>query len=154
MLPKLIDFIQKNHPKIPLDDWLDSKYISLNNAQLKKIAQAIKNKELTNKPASACPATDLIFHFGSTLILIKKQTNGQYIYQAELAWQADFQSVHSTREKDKGFHFINFAFDDDFVITLLPTQKTLENTFIDKQGNQKVVDKAMPVLKAFMSAIS
>lgn len=154
MLPRLIGFIKQNYPDANLSEWLDGKYVQLTDSQLKKIANAIHTGELIDKPASKCPAEQLIFHFGDTLILIKKAQDGQYAYQAELAWETDFQSIHSVRNKDKGFYFINFGFDDDYKTTLLPTQKTLENTFVDEQGNQIVLDKSMPVLKAFMLAIS
>lgn len=153
MLPKLITFIKENYPDANLSEWLDSKYIHLSDAQLKKVAQAVNSGELSTKPASACPASQLIFHFGSTLILIKKD-DGDSAYLAELAWETDFKSTHSVRDKDKGFHFINFSFDDDFETTMLPTQKTLEGIFIDEAGNQKVIDKSMPILKAFVCAIT
>lgn len=154
MLAKLIKFIKENYPKSELQDWLDSKYIQLSDAQLKKIADAIATGELITKPASTCPAQQLIFHFGQTLILIKKDNSNQSSYICELAWETDFQAIHSKRDKDKGFHFINFSFDDDFQAVLLPTEKSMEGVFVQADGDRKIVDKILPVLQAFISAIS
>ncbi len=154
MLVKLIEFIRQNHPNTNVGEWLDSKYIHLNNTQLKKIADAYHNGSINTKPATKCPAKQLILHFGNTLILFKKSNNAKFAYHAELAWETDFLSIHSTRNKDKGFHFINFAFDNHYQAKLLPTQKTLKQMVTDKKGNQEIMNKSMLIVKAFLSAIS
>jgi hypothetical protein len=130
--------------------------LSINvNPQLKQIADALNNNELQNKPASNCDAENFIFHFGNTLILVQKNTtDSSAIYQAELAWETDFLAVHSTRNKGKGFYFIAFEFDDDYQVTLKTTDKLLENQIRNIEQDQALIDKTMPVLKGFMSAIS
>ncbi len=155
MLKKLVAFLENNHPNSNINDYLDAKYIQLNDAQLKQIAGALQNGELTNKPASSCTADRFIFHFGKTIILAQKDHNdSSAIYQAELAWETDFLAIHSTRNKGKGFYFIAFEFDDDYQVTLKETDKVLEDQVRNEAQNQAVIDKAMPVLKGFMSAIS
>jgi hypothetical protein len=122
---------------------------------LKQIADALNNNELQIKPASNCDAENFIFHFGNTLILVQKNTtDSSAIYQAELAWETDFLAVHSTRNKGKGFYFIAFEFDDDYQVTLKTTDKLLENQIRNIEQDQALIDKTMPVLKGFMSAIS
>ncbi|MBE8189739.1 MAG: hypothetical protein HAW58_02465 [Candidatus Thioglobus sp.] len=155
MLKKLVEFIKNNHPNSNIDDYLDAKYIQLNDAQLKQIAQALHNSELKSKPASSCNSERFIFHFGKTIILVQKDSSDSAaIYQAELAWETDFLAIHSTRNKGKGFYFIAFEFDDDYKISLKKTDKILEDQVRNDEQNQAVIDKAMPVLKGFMQAIS
>lgn len=154
MLKKLIKFIEDNYPNSNSNEWLDSKYIHLNDTQLKKIADAYHDGNIVEKTASNCPATQLIFHFGNTLVLIKKSTKKGQSYLAELAWEADFQSTHSVRQKDKGFHFINFALDNHYQLTLLPSDKKLVDTFVDEKLAEKIAHKSLPIIKVFMCAIS
>lgn len=155
MLKKLVKFLENNYPNSNIDDYLDSKYIQLNNAQLKQIASALNNGELKNKPASSCNAKKFIFHFGDTLILVQKDnSDSSAIYQAEFAWETDFLAVHSTRNKGKGFYFIAFEFDDDYQITLKDTDKILETQIRNIKQEQELIDKTIPILKGFMSAIS
>ncbi|MCH9645435.1 MAG: hypothetical protein K0U08_02165 [Proteobacteria bacterium] len=155
MLDKLIEYIKNNHPESDVDAYLDAKYIQLNNAQLKQIADALERGDLSSTPASNCGASHFIFHFGSTLILVQKDTtDSSAAFTAELAWETDFLSVRSVRDKAKGFYFINFEFDDDYQVTLLETQKIIEGHVNNTEKNQAIVDKLMPVLKGFMTAIS
>ncbi len=155
MLNKLITFLQNNHPGSDINAYLDAKYIQLNNEQLKQIADAIDSGELNTKKASNCSANHFIFHFGSTLILVQRdKTESNAIYQAELAWETDFLSVRSIRDKAKGFYFINFEFDDDYNITLKESKKVIKDQINNTEKNQQVVEKIMPVLEGFMSAIS
>ncbi|MCH9745527.1 MAG: hypothetical protein K0U04_02235 [Proteobacteria bacterium] len=155
MLNKLVEYIQNNHPDTNIDDYLDAKYIQLNNTQLKQIADALESGELTASPASNCGASHFIFHFGGTIILLQKDTTeSNAVYTAELAWETDFLSVRSVRDKAKGFYFINFEIDDDYQTKLLDTQKIIKGHVNNNEKNQKIVDKVMPVLKGFMNAIS
>lgn len=155
MLKKLVEFLKNNHPDSNIDDYLDAKYIQLTNPQLKQIAEAIQSGEVKNKPASSCSAEKFIFHFGSTIILVQKDnSDSSAAYQAELSWETDFLAVHSTRNKGKGFYFIAFEFDDDYQVTLKETDKFLEDQIRNENQNQELVNKAMPVLKGFMLAIS
>ncbi len=155
MLKKLVEFLKNNYPDSNINDYLDAKYIQLSNPQLKQIADAIKTGELTIKPASSCTAERLIFHFGDTIILLQKDhNNSSAVYQAELAWHTDFLAIHSTRNKGKGFYFIAFEFDDDYHFSLKTTDKTLAEQVHHEEQNQDLIDKAMPVLKGFMSAIA
>ncbi|ALE52994.1 hypothetical protein SP60_07185 [Candidatus Thioglobus autotrophicus] len=155
MLNKLVEYIKNNHPDTNVDAYLDAKYIQLNNTQLKQIADALESGELATSPASSCGANHFIFHFGSTIILLQKDTTeSNAVYTAELAWETDFLSVRSVRDKAKGFYFINFEFDDDYQTTLLDTQKIIEGHVNNSEKNQQIVDKVMPVLKGFMNAIS
>ena len=155
MLNKLVEYIKNNHPDTNIDDYLDAKYIQLNNTQLKQIADALERGDLPTTPASSCGANHFIFHFGSTIILVQKDTtDSAAAYTAELAWETDFLSVRSVRDKAKGFYFINFEFDDDYQISLLETQKIIDGNVNNIEKNQQIVDKVMPVLKSFMLAIS
>lgn len=155
MLKKLIKFLENNYPESNINDYLDAKYIQLSNPQLKQIADALSADKLQIKPASNCGADNFIFHFGDTLILVRKDTaNSSVIYQAELAWETDFLAVHSTRNKGKGFYFIAFEFDDNYQLTLKATDKSLEDQIRNIVQDQALVDKTMPILKGFMSAIS
>ncbi len=155
MLKRLIKFLQNNYPDSNIDEYMDAKYIALTNPQLKQIADALDSGELTIKPASNCSANNFIFHFGSTTILVQRDnTDSSAIYQAELAWETDFHSVQSIRDKGKGFYFINFEFDDDYQISLKDTDKHIQDQVINEQKNQELLDKTMPILKGFMSAIS
>lgn len=155
MLDKLIEYIKNNHPESDINAYLDAKYIQLNNAQLKQIADALERGDLSSTPASNCGASHFIFHFGSTLILVQKNTtDSSAAFTAELAWETDFLSVRSVRDKAKGFYFINFEFNDDYQVTLLETQKIIEGHVNNAEKNQAIVDKIMPVLKGFMTAIS
>lgn len=155
MLKKLLAFLQNNYPDSNINDYLDAKYIQLSNPQLKQIADALSADELEIKPASNCTAEHFIFHFGNTLILLQKDTSSSAaVYQAELAWETDFLAIHSTRNKGKGFYFIAFEFDDNYQILMKETDKKLDDQVINKAQNQALIDKAMPILKAFMSAIS
>ncbi len=155
MLKRLVEFLKNNHPDANIEEYLDAKYIQLNNPQLKQIANALQSGELNTTPASNCSASHFIFHFGSTLVLLQKDTtNSDAIYQAELAWETDFLSVRSVRDKAKGFYFINFAFDDDYNTTLQETKKTIKGHVSNVTKNQEIIDKIMPVLKGFMSAIT
>jgi hypothetical protein len=155
MLNKLIEFLKNNHPDSNIDDYLNAKYLQLTNPQLKQIADALSSGELQIKPASSCSTDRFIFHFGNTLILVQKDnTDSSAVYQAELSWETDFMAVHSTRNKGKGFYFIAFEFDDDYQVTLKETDKFLEDQVRNDDQNQELIDKAMPVLKGFMSAIS
>ncbi|ABL02385.1 hypothetical protein Rmag_0640 [Candidatus Ruthia magnifica str. Cm (Calyptogena magnifica)] len=155
MLKRLVEFLKNNYPNYNIKEYLDAKYIQLNNPQLKQIANALQSGELNTKPASNCSASHFIFHFGSTLVLLQKYTaNSDAIYQAELAWETDFISVRSVRNKVKGFYFINFEFDDDYNTTLQETKKTIEGHVNNTDKNQEIINKIMPVLKGFMSAIS
>ena len=54
----------------------------------------------------------------------------------------------------KIIEFIAFEFDDDYQVTLKETDKLLEDQVRNEEQNQELIDKAMPVLKGFMSAIS
>lgn len=155
MLKRLLEFLKNNYPDSNINDYLDAKYIQLTNPQLKQIANALDSSELKNKSASNCTADNFIFHFGNTLVLLKKDlSNSSAIYQAELAWETDFLAIHSTRNKGKGFYFIGFEFDDNYQVSLKETDKRLENQIINSEQNQAVIDKTMPVLKGFMLAIS
>jgi hypothetical protein len=155
MLNKLIEFLKNNHPDSNIDDYLNAKYLQLTNPQLKQIADALSSGELQIKPASSCSIDRFIFHFGNTIILVQKDnTDSPAVYQAELSWETDFMAVHSTRNKGKGFYFIAFEFDDDYQVTLKETDKFLEDQVRNDDQNQELIDKAMPVLKGFMSAIS
>ncbi|WP_348676423.1 hypothetical protein [uncultured Candidatus Thioglobus sp.] len=155
MLKRLIKFLENNYPDSNINAYLDAKYIALTSPQLKQIADALKSGELNIRPASDCSANNFIFHFGSTTILVQKDnTSSSVTYQAELAWETDFHSVQSIRDKGKGFYFIAFEFDDDYQISLKDTDKNLQDQVVNKQKNQDLVDKAMPILKGFMSAIS
>lgn len=151
MLKRLIEFLKNNYPNSNIDDFLDSKYIHLEGEKLKKIAEALKSGELQIKPASTCSADNFIFHFGSTLILLKKVANG---FEAELAWETDFLAIHSVREKIKGFYFIKFSFNDDYETTLLETDKKLDGNVHAPEKEQEVLDKIMPIVKGFISAIA
>jgi hypothetical protein len=151
MLKRLIEFLKNNYPNSNIEEYLDSKYISLDGEKLKKIAEALKSGELQIKPASTCSADNFIFHFGSTLILLKKVANG---FEAELAWETDFLAIHSVREKIKGFYFIKFSFNDDYETTLLETDKRSEDQVRSDDKEQEVLDKIMPVVKGFISAIA
>ncbi|MDC9727187.1 MAG: hypothetical protein PSN35_05075, partial [Candidatus Thioglobus sp.] len=94
MLDKLIEYIKNNHPESDINAYLDAKYIQLNNAQLKQIADALERGDLPSTPASNCGASHFIFHFGSTLILVQKNTtDSSAAFTAELAWETDFLSV-------------------------------------------------------------
>jgi len=155
MLNKLVEYIKNNHPDTNVDVYLDAKYIQLNNAQLKQIADALESGELTSTPASNCGANHFIFHFGSTIILLQKDTTeSNAVYTAELAWETDFLSVRSVRDKAKGFYFINFEIDDDYQTTLVETLKIIDGHVHNAEKNQQIVDKVMPVLKGFMNAVS
>jgi len=155
MLKKLIKFLENNYPDSNIGNYLDAKYIQLSGPQLKQIADALNNNELQIKSASDCSAKRFIFHFGNTLILVQKDlTDSSATYQAELAWETDFLAVHSTRNKGKGFYFIAFEFDDDYQATLKTTDKSLEDQIRNIEQDQALIDKTMPVLKGFMSAIS
>ncbi len=151
VLKRLVEFTRLNYPNANLDEWLDSKYIYLNNAQLQKIASALASGELAYSSADKCPAEKIIFHFGDTLIRLKKNKNG---YSAELAWETDFKAIHSTRKKMKGFYFINFAFDNHFKVRILSTDKKPLDNLYDKAGDKKLIEKAMLVVKGFIVAIS
>ncbi|BBB22596.1 conserved hypothetical protein [Abyssogena phaseoliformis symbiont OG214] len=155
MLKRLVEFLKNNYPNANINEYLDAKYIQLNNSQLKQIANALQSGELNTTPVSNCSASHFIFHFGSTLVLLQKDTtNSDAVYQAELAWETDFLSVRSVRDKAKGFYFINFEFDDDYNTTLQETKKTIEGHVNNVAKNQEIIDKVMPVLKGFMSAIT
>lgn len=155
MLKRLVEFLKNNHPNSNIDDYLDAKYIRLNDPQLKQIAKALHSGELQIKPASSCQAERFIFHFGNTIILLKKdKTNSAASYQAELSWETDFLAIHSTRSKGKGFYFIGFEFDDDYQVTLTETDKRLDNQVHNQAQNQALIDKTMPILRGFILAIS
>jgi hypothetical protein len=155
MLKKLVKFLENNHPDSNVNDYLDAKYLQLTPPQLKQIADALNSGELQIKPASSCSSDQFVFHFGGTIILVQKDTtDSSAVYQAELSWETDFLAIHSTRSKGKGFYFIAFEFDDDYQVTLKKTDKFLEDQVRNVEQNQELIDKAMPVLKGFMSAIS
>lgn len=155
MIEKLVKFLKNNYPDSNIDDYLDAKYIQLSNPQLKQIADALSSGELTIKPASSCSADCFIFHFGNTSVLVQKDdSDSSAAYQAEFAWETDFLAVHSTRNKGKGFYFIAFEFDDDYQVTLKDTDKALEDQIRNIEQDQELIDKTMPVLKGFMSAVS
>jgi hypothetical protein len=155
MLKKLVKFLENNHPDSNINDYLDAKYLQLTSPQLKQIADALSSGELQIMPASSCSADKFIFHFGNTIILLQKDTtDSSAVYQAELSWETDFLAIHSTRNKGKGFYFIAFEFDDDYQVTLKECDKLLEDQVRNEEHNQELIDKAMPVLKGFMSAIS
>ncbi|KAA0438500.1 MAG: hypothetical protein FXV80_06260, partial [Candidatus Thioglobus sp.] len=151
----LVKFLKNNYPDSNIDDYLNAKYIKLNSPQLKQIATALDNNELQIKPASSCTAHNFIFHFGDSAVLLQKDdSNSSAVYQAEFAWETDFLAVHSVRNKGKGFYFIAFEFDDDYKTTLKDTAKTLEGQIRNIEQDQELIDKVMPVLKGFMSAVS
>jgi hypothetical protein len=58
------------------------------------------------------------------------------------------------REKIKGFYFIKFSFNDDYQTTLLDTDKILKDQVRNSEKEQEVLDKVMPVVKGFISAIA
>lgn len=155
MIKKLVTFLENNYPNSNINDYLDAKYIQLNNPQLKQIADALKHGELKIKPASSCSAEKFVFHFGDTAILVQKDnSNSTATYQAEFAWETDFLAIHSIRNKGKGFYFIAFEFDDDYQTTLKETDKKLKDQIKNTKKDQQLIDKIMPILKGFMSAIS
>jgi hypothetical protein len=155
MLNRLIEFINNNYPESNVDEYLNAKYINLEDAQLKQIAQAIKTGELTIKKACDCPAKQFVFHFGNTLILLKKDdSTSTACYQAELAWETDFVALHSARNKAKGFYFIAFEFDNNYTPYIKETDKSLKDQIRNDEQHQMVIKKVMPVLSGFMSAIS
>lgn len=155
MLKKLVKFLENNYPDSNIDDYLDAKYIHLSNPKLKQISDALSSAELTIKPASNCSAERFVFHFGNTSVLVQKDnTDSSAVYQAEFSWETDFLAIHSTRNKGKGFYFIAFEFDDNYQVTLKDTDKVLENQIRNIEQDQELIDKAMPVLKGFMLAIS
>lgn len=151
MFKKLIQFLQNNFPETNIDDWLNSKYFHLNDNQLKKIADAIKTKELELKPIEKLPVDSFIFHFSDTFILVKKDKEN---FVAEFAWQTDFLSVHSVKNKDKGFIFIGFTFDKNYQFNLIDCNKNLKDNFVNNNENKKIITKVMPILQGFISAIS
>jgi hypothetical protein len=155
MLQRLIKFLQNNFPESNIDEYLDSKYIHLTGEQLKQIAYAIDDGNLTTKPASSCTADKFIFHFGETLVLVQRaDTESLSSYKAELSWETDFLAIHSTRSKGKGFYFISFEFNEEYQITLKETEKALEGQIRNNDKNIEIINKVMPVLKGFMLAIS
>ncbi len=154
MLKRLVEFLKNNHPDANIEEYLDAKYIQLNNLQLKQIANALNNGKLSTKPALNCNANHFIFHFGSTFILLQKDTtNTSKVYQVELSWETDFLSIRS-RDKTKGFYFINFEFDNNYNTTLQKTKKTIKGHINNTVKNQEIIDKIMPILKGFISAIT
>ena len=84
----------------------------------------------------------------------KDTTESNAVYTAELAWETDFLSVRSVRDKAKGFYFINFEIDDEYQTTLVKTHKIIDGHVHNAEKNQQIVDKVMPVLKGFMNAVS
>ena len=154
MLTRLIEFLQNNFPNSNIDEYLDTKYIQLQNDQLKKIVTTMRSGELEIKNASRCSADNFILHFGSTLILVKQSAISSVTYDSELAWETDFKSIDSTKDTVKGFYFIKFNFDDGYNITLLETDKREENQVRNEHQENEVITKIMPILKGFMSAIS
>jgi hypothetical protein len=84
----------------------------------------------------------------------KNTTDSNATYTAELAWETDFLSVRSVRDKAKGFYFINFEFDNNYQTTLLESQKIIKGHVNNPEKNRQIIDKVMPVLKGFMNAIS
>jgi hypothetical protein len=57
-------------------------------------------------------------------------------------------------KKIKGFYFIKFSFNDDYQTTLLDTDKILKDQVRNSEKEQEVLDKVMPVVKGFISAIA
>ena len=151
MLKRLIDFLKNNYPDTDINEYLDSKYIHLDNDKLQKIAIAINDGSLKIKPASSCVAVQFLFHFGSTIILLKKKDNN---FVAELAWETDFLSIHSVRDKTKGFYFIKFEFDDNYQIKLLETDKKQKSQVRSLEKEEELLIKIMPIIKGFISAIA
>jgi len=155
MITKLVKYLENNYPESNIDDYLDAKFIQLTSPQLKQIADALNSGELKTRPASNCSAERFVFSFGETAILVQKDTTDSLMtYQAEFSWETDFMAIHSTRSKGKGFYFIAFEFDDEYQVTLKDTDKRLEDQVRNVKQDQEMIDKIMPVLKGFMSAIS
>ncbi|WXU00022.1 MAG: hypothetical protein Ctma_0727 [Catillopecten margaritatus gill symbiont] len=155
MINKLVKFLENNYPDSNINDYLDAKFIQLTSPQLKQIADALKSGELKIKPASSCGAERFVFSFGKTAILVQKDTtDSPAVYQAEFSWETDFMAIHSTRSKGKGFYFITFEFDDEYQVSLKDTDKRLEDQVRNVEQDEAMIDKVMPVLKGFMSAIS
>ncbi len=151
MLDRLIEFLKNNYPDSNIDNYLDAKYIHLKEQELKKIANAVKNNDLAIKEPANCKINLLLVHFGATIILLKKTTDG---YVAELSWETDFIAIHSIRNKTKGFYFIKFNFDNKYRIKLLTTDKKLSTQVTNKKQEIDIINKIMPVLKAFVSAVN
>ncbi|HIE77649.1 MAG TPA: hypothetical protein EYP92_02320 [Candidatus Thioglobus sp.] len=155
MLKRLVTFLNNNYPNSNIDEYLDAKYLHLTGEQLKQIAEAIEKGELEPRTASSCTADKFIFHFGETIILCQRDnTESITMYKAELSWETDFLAIHSTRNKGKGFYFIAFEFDDNYQVTLKDTDKFLDDQVVNMEKNMDILEKAMPVLKGFMFAIS
>jgi hypothetical protein len=155
MLKRLVKFLKNNYPESNINEYLDAKYLHLTGPQLKHIADAIDEGDLKPTHASKCTADKFIFHFGETIILVQRDnTSSDMAYQAELSWETDFLAIHSTRNKGKGFYFIAFEFDDDYQVTIKDTDKFLDDQVRNNDQNIELIEKAMPVLKGFMVAIS
>lgn len=151
MLKRLIEFLKNNYQNQVLNDYLDAKYIYLENDKLEKIATALNSGELQIKSASECDVQSLLFHFKSTIILLKKMANG---YECELSWEYNLASVNSIQDQIKGFNFIKFRFNDDYQTTILQTDKIAKGQICNEKNEARLMQKVMPVIKGFVSAIS
>ena len=153
MLKELIDYINTNQDNHNADQYLDARYVRLTDEHYAQITEAMPNGGIEPRKASLCPAERFFLHFKETILFVNKSSSEkEVLYSVDMVQEAEILTSVTNESKQNQFNFVSFRFDDDYQPNLIYHDSYSHNN--GDETMQLLMDSVMPVLRAFMCAIS
>ncbi len=153
MLKELIDYINTNQGSNNADQYLDARYVRLTDEHYAQIAEAMPNGGIEPRKASLCPAERFFLHFKETILFVNRNSpEKEVLYSVDMAQDAEILTSTTNENEQNQLNFVSFCFDDDYLPRLIYHDLSSRNN--DDETMQLMMDSVMPVLRAFMCAIS
>ena len=153
MLKELIDYINTNQGNNNADQYLDARYVRLTDEHYEQIAEAMPNGGIEPRKASLCPAERFFLHFKETILFVNRNSpEKEVLYSVDMAQDAEILTSTTNENEQNQLNFVSFCFDDDYQPSLIYHDLSSRNN--DDETMQLMMDSVMPVLQAFMCAIS
>ena len=153
MLKELIDYIKINQGSNNTDQYLDARYVRLTDEHYAQIAEAMSNSDVAPRKASSCPAERFFLHFKETILFVNRNSpEKEVLYSVDMAQDAEILTSTTNENEQNQLNFVSFCFDDDYLPRLIYHDLSSRNN--DDETMQLMMDSVMPVLRAFMCAIS
>ena len=153
MLKELIDYINTNQGNNNADQYLDARYVRLTDEHYTQIAEAMSNGGVAPRKASSCPAERFFLHFKETILFVNRNTSEkEVLYSVDMIQEVEILTSATNESEQNQLNFVSFCFDDDYQPSLIYHDLSSRNN--DDETMQLMMDSVMPVLQAFMCAIS
>jgi hypothetical protein len=105
------------------------------------------------RKASSCPAERFFLHFKETILFVnRKSPEKEVLYSVDMAQEAEILTSVTNESEQNQLNFVSFCFDDDYQPKLIYHDLSSRNN--NDETMQLMMDLVMPVLQAFMCAIS